>query len=82
MTDQITTRIEFDDGDAISETVWRGEIGEFLVGSIWSDGEGLGWNARATSNVRGYWAKDTTAFRTRDAALTGLLHQAAFENRI
>lgn len=70
------TEVRFDDGDAMSEDVW---VNNSLVGAIWTDGDGLGWYARAISNIAGYWAKDSTRFGTRGAALDGLLHQAAFE---
>lgn len=68
MTYFIETR--FDDGDAISEDVF---VHNSLVGAVWTNGEGMGWEARAVSNIAGYWAANTTKFSTREAALSGLL---------
>jgi len=71
-----TTEITFDDGDALCENVW---INGHLIGRIWTDGEGCGYQARATSNISGYWTSMTTAFETRTSALRALTAQARFE---
>lgn len=70
---------DYDDGDAWSQSVYDGDR---LIGCIWMDGEGMGYNVRATSNYRGYWAKDVTHFQTAAGALYGLLHQAKFEHTL
>jgi hypothetical protein len=74
MTYKIET--QFDDGDALFQDVF---VNGSLVGAIWTDGEGLGSNARAMSNICGYWAADAQHYESLDSALRGLLFQAQFE---
>lgn len=74
MTIQIETR--FDDGDALYRDVW---VDGNLVGCIWTDGEGCGSNARATSNISGYWSAEVQHYESMVSALRGLLFQAQFE---
>lgn len=72
-----TTKVRFDDGDTLVEHVWT--VDGSLLGGIWTDGEACGYQARAISNIAGYWMKDTMRFETREAAVNGLLAQAKFE---
>lgn len=74
----LTLKTTFDDGDALCEDL---RIDGKLVGHIWTEGEDCGYQARAVSNVQGYWSAEVQTFQNRESALRALVHQANYEGR-
>jgi hypothetical protein len=65
----IETAVYFDNGDAISEWIWKDDK---LIGCMWADGESEGWQYRATNALAGYWSSEIAHFETMEAVLASL----------
>lgn len=66
----VKSQVDFDDGDAISERVWKDE---HFLGCIWTEGEGLAWSYRRYNTESQCWYCDSYEFPTRSEALNGIL---------